>query len=498
MKKRFAAVFAATAILGVTTAFAANPFSDVTPDTWAYQSVSQLANAGIINGYPDGTFKGQTNITRYEMAQMVAKAMANQDRANAEQQAMINRLADEFSTELNNLGVRVSTLENKVGNVKVTGDARLRYKQTEHQDSKFDYRGRIQFNAMVNDNTTATARVTASNDFGVKTDVDDDGSLNAVVDRVYVAHNFSKELTGVVGRQDLTVGGGLMYDDAFDGAALAYGNDKVSATVGYGTAMAGLSDGHVKDTPTVTLAQANVKVADNVTVGGFYLRGNKDVKVYTRDVTPVYTVPTTADPKKVESKKGDKYSYSSIVTGEKYDAVRTSEGQLAEATSEYNKAKDAFDKLADKKTGDYKGVAPTADDFKNATLKTLAVYGFNTDMHFGNVWVGGEWLKGNYAYSNAWVAGVGYGNYDRAVVGSWDVKAQYMHAQDEAPILSNTYSFKYDKGSKGWLATADYALAKNVGLTAYYGFGNKTVNRFAEKNNQKLADYYQAELNFKF
>ena len=46
--------------------------------------------------------KGQNNITRYEMAQMVAKAMANQDRANAEQQAMINRLADEFSNRLNN------------------------------------------------------------------------------------------------------------------------------------------------------------------------------------------------------------------------------------------------------------------------------------------------------------------------------------------------------------------------------------------------------------
>ncbi|WP_277300727.1 S-layer homology domain-containing protein [Veillonella montpellierensis] len=499
MKKRFAAVFAATAILGVTTAFAANPFSDVTPDTWAYQSVSQLANAGIINGYPDGTFKGQTNITRYEMAQMVAKAMANQDRANAEQQAMINRLADEFSTELNNLGVRVSNLENKVGNVKVTGDARLRYKQTEHQDSKFDYRGRIQFNAAVNDNTTATVRVAASNDFGVKTDVDDDGSLNAVVDRAYVAHNFSKELTAVAGRQDLVVGGGLMYDDAFDGAALAYGNDKVSATVGYGTAMAGLSDGHVKDTPTVTLAQANVKVADNVTVGGFYLRGNKDVKVYTRDVNHVWTEPKTGDATKVVSKKDDKkYSYSSIVTGEKYDAVRTPEGRLAEAKSEYNKAKAAFDGLSNK-DGDYAVTAePVADDVKNATLKTLAVYGFNTDMHFGNVWVGGEWLKGNYAYSNAWVAGVGYGNYDRAVVGSWDVKAQYMHAQDEAPILSNTYSFKYDKGSKGWLTTVDYAVAKNVGFTAYYGFGNKTVNRFAKDNNKELADYYQAELNFKF
>ena len=84
MKYQLAAVLASTAVLGVTTAFAANPFSDVTPDSWAYQSVSQLASAGIINGYPDGTFKGQKDITRFEMAQMIAKAMANQDRANAE------------------------------------------------------------------------------------------------------------------------------------------------------------------------------------------------------------------------------------------------------------------------------------------------------------------------------------------------------------------------------------------------------------------------------
>ena len=53
-----------------------------------------MAAACFVNGYQDGTFKGQNDITRYEMAQMVAKAMANQDRANAEQQAMINRLFD--------------------------------------------------------------------------------------------------------------------------------------------------------------------------------------------------------------------------------------------------------------------------------------------------------------------------------------------------------------------------------------------------------------------
>ena len=172
---------AATAVLGVTTAFGANPFSDVTPDSWAYQAVSQLAEAGIVNGYPDGTFKGQNNITRYEMAQMIAKAMANQDRANAEQQAMINRLADEFSNELNNLGVRVARLEDRVGNVKVTGDVRLRYLGSQEKDGKFvndgtnmrgldyskgsqfDVRARLQFNAKVNDRTDVVVRTTTGN-----------------------------------------------------------------------------------------------------------------------------------------------------------------------------------------------------------------------------------------------------------------------------------------------------------------------------------------------
>ena len=128
MNKKLVASLVSCFVLGSVSAYAANPFSDVEPSSWAYQSVEQLASAGIINGYPDGTFKGNKDITRYEMAQMVAKAMANQDRANAEQQAMINRLADEFSNELNTLGVHVAKLEDQVGNVKVTGNYRLRYR----------------------------------------------------------------------------------------------------------------------------------------------------------------------------------------------------------------------------------------------------------------------------------------------------------------------------------------------------------------------------------
>ncbi len=406
MKKQLLAAMAATAVLGVTTAFAANPFSDVTPQDWAYQSVSQLAAAGVINGYPDGTFRGQNNITRFEMAQMVAKAMANQNRANAEQQAMINRLADEFSAELNNLGVRVGNLEKKVGNVKVTGDARLRYQgyenpghfKNDNAENKFDYRGRIQFNAAVNDSTSATVRVsTDSVEFG-------DATSNKVIfDRMNVNHKFGSNADVTVGRYGEFIGGGLMYDDAFDGAKLNLGTDKVTGSVSYGSMVGGAYKKATADVnPTVVVAQLKGNLGEKTTVGGFYLWGDKDLNT--------------------------------------------------------------------------------------------DVYGFNLNSRLGDkVWVGGEWLKAtDWANSQAWVAGLGYGNYNIAQKGTWDVKAQYFNEGVNAPIFSTTWAQPYANDYKGWMATVDYALAKNVGLSAYYGFAGET------QNGADVDDFYRADLNYKF
>ena len=293
MKKRLAAVFAATAVLGVTTAFAANPFSDVTPQDWAYQSVAQLAAAGVINGYPDGTFKGQNNITRFEMAQMVAKAMANESRANAEQQAMINRLADEFSTELNNLGVRVSNLENKIGNVKVTGDARLRYNELDGQKSSFTYRGRINFGATINDNTTANVRVITSNaaENSSMVTFQDATSNNVSFDRMNVVHNFGKTTSLTVGRYGEFIGGGLMLgDDSFDGAKLAYSNGKVNLAASYGSLSylsknlythADATNVTADTNAKMTILQASGKILPSTTLGAIYIfnNGNKSVNL---------------------------------------------------------------------------------------------------------------------------------------------------------------------------------------------------------------------------
>ena len=276
MNKRFAAVLAATAIAGVTTAFAANPFSDVTPSDWAYQAVATLASQGVINGYPDGTFKGQNNITRYEMAQMVAKAMARQDRVSAEQGAMINSLANEFAEELNNLGVRVSNLEKKVGNVKLTGDARLVYSEFTKDDitktdDKYTYRVRLGATAQVNENTTAGVRLVMADEFG---DVNLKKKDEVRFDRAFVQHQFGN-VTATAGRQGLFIGQGLIYDDAADGVMATGKFGDASLTAGYFTKKETV--GNNTTDFSATLVQLGAKVTDNVDAVGYWVNGNENV-----------------------------------------------------------------------------------------------------------------------------------------------------------------------------------------------------------------------------
>ena len=276
MNKKLATVLAAACVLGATTAFAApNPFSDATPNDWAYQAVSQLAAEGVVEGYPDGEFKGQQNITRYEMAQMVARAMVKQDQLNAEQQAQLNRLADEFANELNSLGVRVSNLENRVGNVKLTGDARVRY-MDENDVDYFDMRVRLQANAKVADNTMVTALI-SSGDFGFNSKDeegnDQDPGLN--LDKLYIEHGFNDNFGAKAGRYDLTLGAtGVFYDDTFDGVEVDFGKD-FNLAVGYGYMKAFDEEANemfFKDkTPRAWFVQAGTDLTDGLGVTAFYL-----------------------------------------------------------------------------------------------------------------------------------------------------------------------------------------------------------------------------------
>ena len=226
-------VLAMAMALGVTaSAYAANPFSDVPAGHWAYDSINKLAAAGVIDGYGDGTFGGDKLMTRYEMAQIVAKAMAKG--------ANVDKLAAEFADELDNLGVRVANLEKKADNVKITGEVRFRYvnqdgamSRSEREDDNAnrysevwgnksnhvaDLRSRIWINGMINDDWTYTGMLENTQDLS-----DNAGNEDTKFQRAYV----DGKLGGMAvraGRYNLVIADGNIYDTRADGLELSYGN----------------------------------------------------------------------------------------------------------------------------------------------------------------------------------------------------------------------------------------------------------------------------------
>ena len=216
MKKSL--VLAMAMALGVTaSAYAANPFSDVPAGHWAYDSISKLAAAGVIEGYGDDTFRGDRLMTRFEMAQIVAKAMAKG--------ANVDKLAAEFADELDKLNVRVAALEKKSDNVKITGQVRWNYGNYKGDNEKYNkakyghsLRTRVNFNGAVNNNWNYYA--TLENRQDLRNNEGDE------LTRFTVA-NLSGRLGGLnvtAGRMYHTVTPlGDIYDEKMDGIEISYG-----------------------------------------------------------------------------------------------------------------------------------------------------------------------------------------------------------------------------------------------------------------------------------
>ena len=222
MKKSL--VLAMAMALGVTaSAYAANPFSDVPAGHWAYDSINKLAAAGVVEGYGDATFGGDKLMTRYEMAQIVAKAMAKG--------ANVDKLAAEFADELDNLGVRVANLEKKADNVKITGELRYHYKDDGADINGYatELRSRIWVKGQINDDWTYTGMLENIQDLK-----NDTGDETTKFQRAYV----NGKLGGVAvqaGRYHTKWSEGNVYDNRFDGVQVAYGKD-VKLVAGYGKA----------------------------------------------------------------------------------------------------------------------------------------------------------------------------------------------------------------------------------------------------------------------
>ena len=230
MKKTIVSALTAALVVGAasTTFAASNPFSDVPAGHWAYDAVAQLAQDGVIDGYGDNTFQGDKNITRYEMAQMVAKAMAktnNGANANAADKAALDKLAAEFHDELNNLGGRVANLEKNADQVKWNGTAEYTVARPhqDHQSGAADKAGnvnnvlfRLEPSAEINNNWHVNARLDANSNLA--TDTGADGKVD--LKRVWAQGNYGA-FTGKFGKF-APIDDDSIFDTQFSGAELSY------------------------------------------------------------------------------------------------------------------------------------------------------------------------------------------------------------------------------------------------------------------------------------
>ena len=442
--KKILALAAAAALTAGVSAYAANPFSDVTADDWAYQAVSDLSAQGVVEGYPDGTFKGEKNMTRYELAQIVARLMAKEDQLNAEQQATIDKLAGEYADELANLGVRVSDLEKKVGNISWYGDARMRY---QHDGTKTKYnkkfgkndtvkdqdawKGRIRINAKadVNENTYVRGRLTSGN-----VDLKGNASADVKMDRIIVHHQFSDNVGLTLGRYDVGFGQQLtwLYGNGFDGAEAQFSFDKVNVQAGFG---------HFSDGPSTQAAEKD-----------------KDGKV-------VYD----------ENGKAKTLAGTGLEDQDTFYAKAQADLQVAKLGLDYYKTNTSY------------------------KAQQTEVYGVNLKVPVGDFRVFGDYYKDNDgAKASIWTAGIGYGAMNPKQPGSFGLDVAYFDVEKglyRSGMTGMQVPEDYlNQDGSFFLATGDLALQKNVFLHAEYAFGHD-----ADKASEgDLGDSYNLSLNYKF
>ena len=438
MKKSL--VLAMAMALGVTaSAYAANPFSDVPAGHWAYDSINKLAAAGVIDGYGDGTFGGDKLMTRYEMAQIVAKAMAKG--------ASVERLAAEFADELDNLGVRVANLEKKADNVKITGEVRFRYVNQDGAMYKgllsdnnelygvwgnksnhvADIRSRIWINGMINDDWTYTGMLQ-----NVQNLNNNAGDENTSFQRAYV----DGKLGGMAvraGRYNLVIADGNIYDTRADGLELSYGNKvKVKGFAG--------------------------KATDDITVVPFMI--NDGINTETGDIT-----------------NGGKYWGLAV------------EGELAKglkATAGYTQFKDmgtgsvAFDNGNFDKTDIDNGIwhAGLSYDMGHFNLSAMYLKGDLSadklnDRSDGNI----NKAIDKYLDDDGFVIGLAYKGAKAEDAGSWGAWAKYYDQVAQTYVAHTTDANTFGMtGFKGFGVGANYTIAKNiVANVAYYNTESKLM-----------------------
>ena len=128
MNKKLIIVLTVVMVLAMTVPVMAGQFRDVPTNHWAYNSLEKVAQAGLIEGYQNGQFKGQDELSRYQVAVLTSRVMdkieADDAEINNDVAQAIRTLAEEFDAELAAVNEKVKELET----VQITGETGIEYK----------------------------------------------------------------------------------------------------------------------------------------------------------------------------------------------------------------------------------------------------------------------------------------------------------------------------------------------------------------------------------
>lgn len=442
MKKNLIVALALVFVLGIAgTAFAAaNPFVDVPAKHWAYDAVTKLAQAGILDGYGDGTYRGERLATRYELAQATAKAMARADKADAQMKGLIDKLAVEFAAELNNLGVRVAKLEKNASTIKFWGDSRMRY-QSNFQgftdesltNSRFNQRIRVYAKADLNEKAAFYGRLMAE-----WTDrpgnLQNNQGTDVYWDFGYFEWTMDPAWKVAVGRQQIIAGQDMFWTNGgFDAIQFKFGapSDKFKAKLGYGD-VGTYNNYGTSNPPSVATIAKELALVDMTYQFSKDWSGNAAAYWATNaDVYPfqVWTLGFTG-------KLGNDFTLRGAY--------------FANAAS---LAQDAADAL---------GVNP-------------------------NGWYLDLWYKGaNRAKVGSWGLNVNYRDVKTAAIDWGNVSGVFGNSMTSGLAIT---------GVKGWGFQGNYTISKNAVLTATY---ETLTQNGGWMFNSKIAPFYYVQLNVNF
>lgn len=438
---------------------ASNPFSDVPKDSWAYDAVATLAADGVIDGYPDGTYKGNNTMTRFEMAQIVARAMAKTDIDKVDK-ALVDKLAAEFAEELDNLGVRVADLEKKSDNVIFTGTARLRYDDGDINATNPNQRNgddiashshiETWIKGKVNDDWTAIGQIETefNNEIGSITAY---GGNDHQVNKVYVEGPlFGGTLKA--GRYGEFSSYGRIIDTEISGAEWTWGdpNEGLSGALTYGRLK------HGRNMAGTSFAASGVKNFEDNSVDD-----NFGIKLGAPGEAGEYTSARL------------KYNFSPVT------AVGVTYGHLDNLTvyeSDVNKFSDDGADLWEV------GFNTTVAD----NLTWMAAYSkSDRDGIYDSV--------GSEVKNDGWFSELRYKKHDIKDPGSFAIFANYRNVGALSTIDATV---DYTENIKGWTIGFDYVPIENTTIEVFYINGSQ-VNATTSDGAQD-ADIFRAQMEFYF